>query len=278
MRVRPITAHAHRAHPAVRIQHRIADVERVERPGDPRAMPRTARARRREQRAHDLVIRDRRELRNHVGLAGAVVAHRAGRNNQVAERELRCEAAAVADADEGVRAELDQFFENHRRARRADARGGGAQRHAAELARDHAVLAHAAHLARVLPARADARHALRIAAQEHVRRDAVGGEAGNGLGLGQRWLLPRARQRPARGRSSQARGTGKSPQVRPETPRPKGSLPGFPQGPGLPRRKPRAKSGRLSGRDLGVHRAPKDGKLETRPSGCRAGAQWPKDS
>ena len=130
-----------------------------------------------EERPNERVVRDRRVLGGHVAPGGAVVAHGAGRDDQVPEREVWREAAAVADAEERLAPELHELLDQDRRARRADPRGGRGELDTLVAARRDPVLPDAADLADVLPTAGDPLDPGRIAAKEApARRPARGGD------------------------------------------------------------------------------------------------------
>ena len=160
----PIPVDRHAQHAVVRSGDGISGVKSVEGPGDSSLRADVVSFRSLDQGPYDFPMGDRWELGYDVGLACSIVAHAPGRDRQIAEFEIRVEPARVSDSDHRRRAEFDQFFDEHGRARCADSVRGCGERHAVLFARDDGVFAYAADLAPRIPILADAIDARGIAA------------------------------------------------------------------------------------------------------------------
>ena len=96
--------------------------------------PRTQLLCRLAQREGDVKIRHGRELDRRVLPAGALMAHRARCNDQVARADFLRNAAAGADPHEGVHADGGQFLHRDGGGGAADAGGGDGDLHAVQRA------------------------------------------------------------------------------------------------------------------------------------------------
>ena len=129
----------------------------------------TNRFRRFHQRGGAGEVCDGREFHRREVQAGAVQANGSGRNQHIANVNVRLNRAGGADTQEGTHAQLRQLFHGDRSRRAADAGGADDHRFAVQLRAPGGKFAVGCQLNRLIHQRGDLFHTLRIARDDSQR-------------------------------------------------------------------------------------------------------------